>query len=67
MDGNSSYFEALGAYLFFATQSQAKIERENIKDTDEAIAACYEVDIKTKHVIEELRGIVPEGQKMLEV
>jgi len=52
--------EELAANLFRATQTDAKIKRENIKGQGNANLAHYEVGQKVRKTIENLGGTMPE-------
>jgi DNA-damage-inducible protein D len=52
--------EELAANLFRATQTEAKIKRENIKGEGHANLAHYEVGQKVRNTIESLGGTMPE-------
>jgi len=52
--------EELAANLFRATQTEAKLRRENIKGKAKANAAHYEVGGTVRRTIEELGGTMPE-------
>lgn len=52
--------EELAANLFRATQTDAKIKRENIKGQDNANLAHYEVGQKVRNTIANLGGTMPE-------
>lgn len=53
--------EELAANLFRATQTDAKIRRENIKGQTNASLAHYEVGQKVRRTIESLGGTMPEN------
>lgn len=53
--------EELAANLFRATQTEAKIKRENIKGEGEASLAHYYVGQKVRNTIENLGGTMPEN------
>ena len=52
--------EELAANLFRATQTDAKIRRENIKGESTANLAHYEVGQKVRNTIHSLGGTMPE-------
>jgi len=52
--------EELAANLFRATQTDAKIRRENIKGEANANLAHYEVGQKVRNTIASLGGTMPE-------
>lgn len=52
--------EELAANLFRATQTDAKIRRENIKGQGNANFAHYEVGQKVRNTIANLGGTMPE-------
>ncbi|MBO6178493.1 MAG: DNA damage-inducible protein D [Selenomonadaceae bacterium] len=52
--------EELAANLFRATQTEAKLRRENIKGKENANKAHYEVGAKVRQTIKELGGTMPE-------
>lgn len=52
--------EELAANLFRATQTDAKLRRENIQGKDAANETHYEVGAKVRKTIEELGGTMPE-------
>lgn len=52
--------EELAANLFRATQTEAKLKRENIMGQHKASTAHYEVGKKIRKTIEELGGTMPE-------
>ena len=52
--------EEIAANLFRATQTEAKIKRENIKGEDNANLAHYEVGQKVRNTITSLGGTMPE-------
>lgn len=52
--------EELAANLFRATQTDAKLRRENIQGKDAANAVHYSVGAKVRQTIEELGGTMPE-------
>ena len=52
--------EELAANLFRATQTDAKIKRENIKGQGDANLAHYEVGQKVRNTIANLGGTMPE-------
>ena len=52
--------EELAANLFRATQTDAKLRRENIHGKDEANETHYQVGAKVRQTIEELGGTMPE-------
>lgn len=53
--------EELAANLFRATQTEAKIKRENIKGQGNASLAHYEVGQKVRNTIANLGGTMPEN------
>lgn len=53
--------EELAANLFRATQTDAKLRRENIKGKAEANQAHYDVGRKVRQTIEDLGGTMPEN------
>ena len=53
--------EELAANLFRATQTDAKIKRENVKGSGEANLAHYEVGQKVRNTISNLGGTMPEN------
>ncbi len=53
-------YEELAANLFRATQTEAKLRRENIKGKANANQAHYEVGKKVRQTIQELGGTMPE-------
>jgi len=53
--------EELAANLFRATQTEAKLRRENIKGKDNAGEAHYKVGQKVRQTIAELGGTMPEN------
>lgn len=52
--------EELAANLFRATQTDAKLRRENVQGKDAANAVHYSVGAKVRQTIEELGGTMPE-------
>jgi DNA-damage-inducible protein D len=52
--------EELAANLFRATQTQAKLKRENIQGENKANQAHYSVGKKVRQTIQELGGTMPE-------
>ena len=52
--------EELAANLFRATQTDAKLRRENIQGKDAANETHYQVGAKVRQTIEELGGTMPE-------
>ena len=52
--------EELGANIFRATQTDAKLRREGIKGKEQANVAHYQVGRKVRQTIQELGGTVPE-------
>lgn len=52
--------EELAANLFRATQTDAKLRRENIQGKDEANETHYQVGAKVRQTIKELGGTMPE-------
>ena len=52
--------EELAANLFRATQTDAKLRRENIKGEDSANMTHYAVGQKVRKTIKELGGTMPE-------
>lgn len=53
-------YEELAANLFRATQTEAKLRRENIQWKEKANATHYEVGKKVRETIKELGGTMPE-------
>lgn len=53
-------YEELAANLFRATQTEAKLRRENIRGKENANHAHYEVGKKVRQTIQELGGTMPE-------
>ena len=53
-------YEELAANLFRATQTEAKLRREQIQGKDDANNAHYEVGAKVRQTIKELGGTMPE-------
>ncbi len=53
-------YEELAANLFRATQTEAKMRRENIRSKSEANKTHYEVGKKVRQTIAELGGTMPE-------
>ena len=53
--------EELAANLFRATQTDAKLRRENIQGKDAANETHYQVGAKVRQTIEELGGTMPEN------
>lgn len=53
-------YEELAANLFRATQTEAKLKREQIQGKDNANATHYEVGVKVRQTIKELGGTMPE-------
>lgn len=53
--------EELAANLFRATQTNAKLRRENIQGKDAANETHYQVGAKVRKTIEELGGTMPEN------
>ena len=53
-------YEELAANLFRATQTEAKLKRENIQGKANANSAHYEVGAKVRETIKELGGTMPE-------
>lgn len=51
----------LSANLFWATQTEEKLRRENIKGKTKANKAHYEVGKKVRQTIQELGGEMPEN------
>lgn len=54
-------YEELAANLFRATQTEAKLRRENIQGKTAANEAHYEVGSKVRQTIKELGGTMPEN------
>ena len=54
-------YEELAANLFRATQTEAKLRRENIQGKEAANEAHYEVGSKVRQTIKELGGTMPEN------
>lgn len=52
--------EELAANLFRATQTDAKLRRENVQGKDAANETHYQVGAKVRKTIEELGGTMPE-------
>ncbi|MBO0793867.1 MAG: DNA damage-inducible protein D, partial [Ktedonobacteraceae bacterium] len=52
--------EELGANIFRATQTDAKLRRENIKGKEQANQTHHQVGQKVRQTIEELGGTMPE-------
>ena len=52
--------EELAANLFRATQTEAKIKRENIQGQGNASLAHYEVGQKVRNTIQNIGGVMPE-------
>ena len=53
-------YEELAANLFRATQTEAKLRRENIQDKQEANKTHFEVGKKVRDTIKDLGGTMPE-------
>lgn len=53
--------EELAANLFRATQTEAKLRRENIRGKDAANKAHYAVGRKVRQTIKDLGGTMPEN------
>lgn len=53
-------YEELAANLFRATQTEAKLNRENVQGKSEANKAHYQVGQKVRETIKELGGTMPE-------
>lgn len=53
-------YEELAANLFRATQTEAKLRRENIQGKEEANKTHFEVGKKVRRTIKELGGTMPE-------
>lgn len=53
--------EELAANLFRATQTDAKLRRENIQGKDAANETHFEVGNKVRQTIKELGGTMPEN------
>ena len=53
-------YEELAANLFRATQTEAKLRRENIQGKDEANNAHYSVGKEVRDTIKRLGGTMPE-------
>ena len=51
----------LAANLFRATQTEEKLQRENIKGKQKANMTHYEVGAKVRQTIKELGGTMPEN------
>ena len=60
MISHNKLYEELAANLFRATQTEAKLRRENIHGKKEANKTHYEVGHKVRQTIEELGGTMPE-------
>lgn len=58
--------EELAANLFRATQTEAKIRRENIKGQGNANLAHYDVGLRVRHTIANLGGTMPENLPTME-
>ena len=58
--------EELAANLFRATQTEAKIRRENIKWQDKASITHYEIWKKVRKTIQEIWGTMPEDLPAVE-
>lgn len=58
--------EELAANLFRATQTEAKIKRENIKGEGNASLAHYHVGQKVRNTIENLGGTMPENLPLVD-
>lgn len=54
-------YEELAANLFRATQTEAKLRRENIQGKQEANKTHFEVGKKVRDTIKDLGGTMPEG------
>lgn len=53
-------YEELAANLFRATQTEAKLRRENVQGKEKANQTHYEVGQKVRQTIQELGGTMPE-------
>ncbi|HJT58099.1 MAG TPA: DNA damage-inducible protein D [Ktedonobacteraceae bacterium] len=53
--------EELGANIFRATQTEAKLRREGITDKEQANRTHYQVGRKVRQTIDELGGTMPEN------
>lgn len=53
-------YEELAANLFRATQTEAKLRRENVQGKEKANQTHYEVGKKVRQTIQELGGTMPE-------
>lgn len=53
-------YEELAANLFRATQTEAKLKRENIKGKDNANQTHYDVGKEVRDTIKRLGGTMPE-------
>lgn len=53
-------YEELAANLFRATQTEAKLRRDNIESKDNANQTHYEVGKKVRQTIADLGGTMPE-------
>jgi DNA-damage-inducible protein D len=58
--------EELAANLFRATQTEAKIKRENIKGQKNATLTHYEVGKKVRQTIQDFGGTMPEDLPVVE-
>ncbi len=58
--------EELAANLFRATQTEAKIKRENIKGEENANLAHYEVGQKVRNTIKNIGGTMPEDLPIMD-
>ena len=59
-------YEELAANLFRATQTEAKLRRENIQGKQEANKTHFEVGKKVRDTIKDLGGTMPEDLPTLE-
>ncbi len=55
--------EELAANLFRATQTEAKLKRENIKGKDKANKAHYDIGKEVRETIKKIGGTMPENLK----
>ena len=53
-------YEELAANLFRATQTEAKLRRENIQGKSDANKTHYQVGKKVRETIKDLGGTMPE-------
>ena len=58
--------EELAANLFRATQTEAKIKRENIRGQKSATHTHYEVGKKVRETIKDFGGTMPEDLPVVE-